>query len=127
MTTLRDDSELPDYCAFIRETVSSAEILHVLGDIDISSIGHFERALDDTVRPARPLVIDLTTCDYIGAAGFASLVRTHRALGKGMRVAVSSEGIPARLFSLLESHARFFIAGSIEGALHPPRLDARAF
>jgi anti-anti-sigma factor len=118
---------MPDYCAFIRETVSSAEILHVLGDIDLASIGHFERALLETTRPARPLVIDLTACDYIGAAGFAVLVRTHRALGKGLRVAVSPEGIPARLFSLLEPHARFFIAKSIEGALHPPRLEVRTF
>jgi anti-anti-sigma factor len=126
MTTLRDDSKLPDFCAFIRESVSSADILHVLGDIDVSSIGHFERAVLETMRPARPLVIDLTTCDYIGAAGFAALVRAHRALGARLRVAISADGIPARLFALLESHTRFFIAASIDAALHPPRLDARA-
>ena len=126
MTTLRDDSEFLD-CAFVRETVSSAEILHVLGDIDIASIHSFERAVAETTRPARPLVVDLLACDYIGAAGFAAIVRAHATLGKALRVAVPSEGIPARLFSLLECHANFYVSGSLEGALQPSRSDARAF
>jgi len=119
MSTLGDDSSFLEHSAFVHESVSRAEILHVIGDVDLGSVGRFEQAMCRAERKGRLLVVDLTECAYLGAAGFSALVRAHKRLGPNLHVAAPPNGMPARLLSLFPAHVSFLVAPKLERALRP--------
>ena len=57
------------------------EGLRLLGEVDLSTIEEFQRALGDAVTPGRALVLDLSGCTYMGSESIGVLIAAWKELG----------------------------------------------
>ncbi len=73
------------------ETRAGTRSVRVRGEVDLYNAPGFERALGpgDAVRDL--LIVDLSGCRYIDSAGFAIVIRYHRALGERLCIVVAPE------------------------------------
>lgn len=116
------------------EELNAASIVHVAGEVDISTVGELEAAIDlaesrslstggsdNKDRLGRLIVIDLRGVTFLGAEGLRSLVSAqNRVAGGGgtMRVvAPASGGIIRRLLDLSGVGALLDLFESIESAV----------
>ena len=54
-------------------------VLSVYSDIDIASVAQFRAALESAIAAEKPIVVDLTACDYLDSTGISTLVSAHNA------------------------------------------------
>lgn len=110
------------------EELTAASIVHVAGEIDISTVGELEAAINvaetrstNTDGLAEVIVIDLRGVTFLGAEGLRSLVSAQNRIAGGggaMRVvAPASGGIIRRLLDLSGVGALLDLFESIESAV----------
>lgn len=59
-----------------RVTVSSSfgyEVVNVLGDVDAGTVAEFSRALDRASGSGRPVLLDITSVEFMCAAGYSAI------------------------------------------------------
>jgi anti-anti-sigma factor len=80
------------------ETRAGTRSVRVRGELDLYNAPGLERALGpgDAVRDL--LIVDLSGCRYIDSAGFAIVIRYHRALGERLWIVVAPESPLRRIF-----------------------------
>ena len=61
-----------EIAAFIFDDVSSPQTLKVFGEVDASNCSSFQSALKKA-DPAKPFIVDLTSCTYMDSSGIATL------------------------------------------------------
>lgn len=100
------------------ERAGAATIVHVEGEVDLSTQGILAREL---VRPCGDIIVDLAGCTYLSARGFDLLDRRAVQCQERSRTLTLAR-IPPRLrriLVLLTTSARIPTAQSIEEALYP--------
>lgn len=103
--------------AFVHDKVPSADIVHVFGDVDLSTSQEFENALTRASRAGSPLIIDLSECRFIDSSAIAVMIRTHERLGSDLRLVVPDAGNIARVLSICKLDDVFVIAPDLEAAV----------
>ncbi len=63
------------------ETAVEADrvVVSVYSDIDIASVAQFRAALDSAIAAEKPVVVDLSKCNYLDSTGISTLVSAHNA------------------------------------------------
>ena len=74
--------------------------LRVAGQVDLSSVEGFRRALSTAAEGTSELVIDLSSCTYMGSEGIGALIETVQSLGEGRLVLRSPSGIIQKVLDL---------------------------
>ena len=122
-----DDQPNPALTTSVEE-VRAAQVVHIAGEIDLSTIGELtsamERAESGVDAQGRPVVvIDLRGVTFLGAEGLRVLVASHdRIAGAGgdMRVvAPPGDGIIRRLLDLSGVGALLDLFETVDSALPP--------
>lgn len=114
------------------ETLDDTPVVHVAGEIDISTVGDLEatirRSETQTTQEGqgnRVIVIDLRGVTFLGAEGLRSLVASQNriaAAGGTMRVVVPGEGgVIRRLLELSGVESLLDLFESVEAAIAPDR------
>ena len=95
-------------------------ILRVAGDLDAASVPDLELALDGGAPP-NPVVIDLSSCDFIDSAGIAVIVEAWRSRdGTGEEVNLSlaaASGQVGRLIRITGLDSSISVFPGVEEAL----------
>ena len=74
----------------------TASIIHVVGELDLSTVGAFDAELEQSLSAKRVVVV-LSECTFIDSSALRALVRAQRAVsegGGGMSLVAPSQ--PAR-------------------------------
>ena len=72
-------------CSYERD--GDADIVHVRGELDVSSVEELQRAVADAPSNGRDLHLDLTGLTFVDSTGAEALVRIHKSLeADGRRV-----------------------------------------
>ena len=74
--------------ATVRECDPQGDILHVFGDVDLSTASELNRSIDEALAECATLKIDLTECRYFDSSGLATLARARQHLGSALTVVV---------------------------------------
>lgn len=112
------------------ETSEDTSVVHVAGEIDISTVGEFEATIERSETQAASeghgapvIVIDLRGVTFLGAEGLRTLVTSQdriAAAGGSMRVVVPGEGgIIRRLLELTGVESLLDLFESVESAVAP--------
>ena len=115
------------------EALRSAAVVHVVGEIDISTVSDLEIAVHEAERRAGDggaggavIVIDLRGVTFLGAEGLRSLVSAQNRLaekGAAMRVVAPPEGgMIRRLLDLSGVASLLDLFETIESEVSPDKL-----
>ena len=74
--------------AAVRESVARGDVLHVFGDVDLSTVAQLDEAIEDTRSDGKALQINLAKCRYFDSSGLAALVRARERFGARLTVLV---------------------------------------
>jgi anti-anti-sigma factor len=72
--------------AAVREWQACGEVLHVFGDVDLSTVAQLDKAIEDASSDT--LQINLAKCRYFDSSGLAALVRARNRFGSRLTVFV---------------------------------------
>ncbi len=65
------------------ELEGGVRVVEVRGELDLGTAPELEGPLEEAVRAAEPLLIDLSACEFIDSTGIAMIVRAWQQLGDG--------------------------------------------
>jgi anti-sigma B factor antagonist len=109
-----------------RSQVDGYELLAVQGELDIATAPRMIAALNEAVASLeRPLVLDLTSVDFMDSTGLALLMNAYRRVNRcGQGFAIVCPGGPiARIFEIADMveslHVRPNRASAVRAAAHP--------
>ena len=74
--------------ATVREALPHGQVLHVFGDVDLSTVKQLDRAIDDAAAGGERLFLNLAKCRYFDSSGLAALVRARERVGPRLTVLV---------------------------------------
>ena len=74
--------------------------LRVRGQVDLSSVEEFRRALQAATSGTSELVLDLAGCSYMGSEGIGVLIEAVQSLSDGKLVLRSPSGIILKVLEL---------------------------
>lgn len=100
----------------IRETLPSAEILHVFGDADIATAPELESSINE-VDSSLPLIVDLSKCGFIDTSAISVLIRAFKRLGRMFRIVVTPNSHIERVLNIANLPKIISISSSIEASL----------
>ena len=112
------------------EVVRSARVVHVAGEIDLSTVGELESAIEraesEAVGAGVPIVVvDLRGVTFLGADGVRGLVAAHNRIaaeGGSLRiVSPPGGGIIRRLLDLSGVGALLDLFETVDSAVPPDR------
>jgi anti-anti-sigma factor len=86
--------------ALVHERLSNADVIHVMGEADLSSAAEFEAACVASARHQRDLVVDLWDCTYLDSSILAVIVRLHKRYDPHFSIILNSSGIVQRIMKI---------------------------
>ncbi len=86
--------------AIIRETQGTAEILHLVGELDISAAGEFQVCVDQIYELGQPMVLDMSACHYIDSTILTVLVRAAKQFRERVSIIVPGGAKIRRILAL---------------------------
>jgi len=86
--------------ALVHERLADADIIHVVGEADLSSAGEFEAACVASARHESRLVVDLWDCTYLDSSILAAIVRLHKRYEPHFSVVLNASGIVQRILQI---------------------------
>jgi len=86
--------------ATVHEVGSSGNVLHVFGDVDVTTAPSLASAIDDAVNGMPSIVVNLTKCRYLDSSGLTVLVRQRKRLGGRLRVLVRPASSVSRVLQI---------------------------
>jgi anti-anti-sigma factor len=70
--------------------------LVVRGELDLAQVTRLRRAIEDSGRPGRTVIVDLSRLDFIDTAGLTLLLRMRQDARRGLwRMSISPHRSPA--------------------------------
>jgi anti-anti-sigma factor len=89
-------------------------VVHVAGEVDLSTGAELEAALVGAAREATRLVVDLTRCTFLSSTGLRALLKARRELGDepGAVVVVAPDPHIRKVFEIAGVASKFeLVAG----------------
>jgi anti-anti-sigma factor len=86
--------------ALVHERLNDVDIIHVMGEADLSSAAELEAACVASARQQRELVVDLWDCTYLDSSILAVIVRLHRRYDPHFSIVLNSSGIVQRIIKI---------------------------
>jgi len=86
--------------ALVHERLGDADVIHVLGEADLSTAAEFEAACVASARQQRDLVVDLWDCTYLDSSILAVIVRLHKRYEPHFSIVLNSSGIVQRIMKI---------------------------
>jgi anti-anti-sigma factor len=108
-----------DDVTFVHDSLPTADVLRVCGELDFGNSAKFAAALERAARLEYPLAVDLTKCRYMDASVISVLVRARTTLSSRLSIVADPNGIPKRLLSITNVDAALHVTPSIVDALAP--------
>jgi anti-sigma B factor antagonist len=100
--------------AIVREERDHAEVVHVLGEVDLSSADELSEAIAAAGASLRPVVVDLQRATYLDSTTLTALVRANAALAGRFYIVLPSGGIVRRVFEITSLIGALPIVESID-------------
>ncbi|MBV8602712.1 MAG: STAS domain-containing protein [Candidatus Eremiobacteraeota bacterium] len=101
--------------ACIYEDRGNSDVVHVFGEIDLSSSPELETMLDQC-GAGRRVIVDLSECSYADSSVLAVLVRAHKRFGNKLCVVAREGGTIRRLFRITGVDTLFALEPTLEAA-----------
>lgn len=103
----------------VRSTPDNAAVVALGGEVDLRQSATLRKALMELMFEKRPVVVDLSTVEYIDSSGIAGLVEAYQAArGNGTLFVLAAVSDPVRrVLQLARLDRVFTIAESVEAAL----------
>jgi anti-anti-sigma factor len=92
----------------------SAQVVRVMGELDISEAPIFESTIRQHVVAERSLVVDLSDCSYIDSTVISVFVRMSRTLGEALSVVAKPGTSIERIFRITNLHHQLNIVPSVD-------------
>jgi anti-anti-sigma factor len=84
-------SETQSSYVFIRDAIDGAELVHVIGEIDLSAAPELEAILDTVADSARALILDFSACQYFDSTTITILIRKMKAFGERFVIVIPDD------------------------------------
>jgi anti-anti-sigma factor len=104
--------------AIVRDSCELAEVVHVFGELDMSTADELREAIEGARGIASVVVVDLGQCRYIDSSILHVLANAAKDLGDAFRVALPAGGQLEKLFAITRLNAFVRIAPSVDAALN---------
>ena len=113
-------SLLPHFQLSAESPDERTHVVHVKGEIHVSTVKEFAQRLDDAMgHDARAIVLDLTEVEFIDSTGLSVLLNGLRSVtlrGGRLALAISNPTV-LRLFEITRLDATFDIEPTVQDAL----------
>jgi len=101
--------------AIILESRADAEILHVFGEADLTSVDGLRTAIDQAAAGGLHVIVDLAPCSYIDSTILNMLVRANEAYSGRFQIVVPADGIVRRVFTITSLITQLPVTEAIDG------------
>jgi anti-anti-sigma factor len=114
MEPMREGPQL----AVARFAQGGAEVVELVGELDLGSIAEFDDALDAAHGAAR-ICVDLARLEFIDSSGLAAIVRAHQAAdGAGGDLTIVATGVVRRTLETSGLMQMLHVVDDRAAALH---------
>ena len=86
--------------AIILESRPEGEILHVFGEVDLTSVDELRSAIDRAATSGPHVIVDLEPCTYIDSTILSVLMRASDTYTGRFQIVVPPSGIVRRVFTI---------------------------
>jgi anti-anti-sigma factor len=86
--------------AIILESRPDGEILHVFGEVDLTSVDELRSAIDRAAASGPHVIVDLEPCTYIDSTILSVLMRASDTYAGRFQIVVPPTGIVRRVFTI---------------------------
>ena len=86
--------------AIIHESRPEGEILHVFGEVDLTSVDELRSAIDRSAAAGPHVIVDLEPCTYIDSTILSVLMRACETYAGRFQIVVPPGGIVRRVFTI---------------------------
>ncbi|MDQ2993213.1 MAG: STAS domain-containing protein [Candidatus Eremiobacteraeota bacterium] len=93
------------------------DVLHVLRDLDIATVGAFSEAIRGLASEGRPVIVDFSKCAYMDSTGLRIVATEYANLPRGSRIIVPEGGTVRRLFVITGFDVALAPASTLDLAL----------
>lgn len=91
-------------------------VLHVFGDVDMSTVGELTQAIDQIALDGDPLLINLSKCRYFDSSGLAALIHARKVLGARLTILVDPKSQIYRVMQIVEFDKLFTVVTELQPA-----------
>jgi anti-anti-sigma factor len=92
-----------------------AQIVRVMGELDIAEAPIFESTMRRHVVPDRRFVVDLSHCSYLDSTVISVFVRLSRTLGEALSIVATPGTSVERIFRITNLHHQLNIVPAVDG------------
>jgi anti-anti-sigma factor len=103
--------------------VSDPPVVEVVGELDLSTVAHWEATVGRAARNAELVVLDVSRVEFLDSAGVHALFRMLTTLQnqqKRLVIVAPEEGRVRRLIEILDLPSLAWVCNSLEEALREP-------
>ena len=95
-------------------------VVEVVGELDLSTVGHWEATVGRAARGAETVVLDVSAVEFLDSAGVHALFRmltTLQGQHKRLVIVAPQDGRVRRLLEILDVPSLAWVGDSLEEAL----------
>lgn len=96
--------------------MDGVHILRVTGEVDVYTAPLLEAAIAKCAD-ANAVIVDLSQCRYLAAAGLGVLLRLHKTKGVLVCIVVAAEGFPYKVLCITQLDKKLRVVFAIDEAL----------
>jgi anti-anti-sigma factor len=107
--------------------VTRSHVVEVVGELDLSTVSHWEATVSRAARGAELVVLDVSRVEFLDSAGVHALFRmltTLRNQQKRLVIVAPQEGRVRRLIEILDLPSLAWVCETVEEALAVDPRDA---
>lgn len=102
--------------AIILESRPDGEILHIFGEVDLTSVEELRSAIDRAAASGPHVIVDLEPCTYIDSTILSVLMRASENYAGRFQIVVPPSGIVRRVFTITSLIGQLPVIEKIGGA-----------
>jgi anti-anti-sigma factor len=87
--------------AVVREVEPRSVVLHVFGDVDLSTVGELREAIQEIAVDGDSVLINLSKCRYFDSSGLAALIQARKLMGVRLTILVDPKSQIFRVMSIV--------------------------
>ena len=110
----------------VRENIAFAEVVHVFGELDVTSASELYDAIEDAARTGTTVVVDLEPCRYLDSSTLSVLTRASHAYAGRFLILVPAHCPARRLFAVTSLLELLPVIGSLDASIADVALHVNA-